>query len=59
VPENADATPVPFAATDRTANADISRAVSGEPHSGQLASVEPLAFTSSSKRWSQPRHANS
>jgi hypothetical protein len=39
---------------ERTANADMSRAVSPDPHAGQaIAGTEPLTFTSSSKRWSQ------
>jgi hypothetical protein len=49
---------VPF--DDRTAKADMSRAVSLDPHSGQAAVAgEPLTFTSSSKRWSQLRQAYS
>ena len=44
--------------TDRTLNADISRAVRREPHSGQSADGA-AARTSSSKRWSQSRQANS
>jgi hypothetical protein len=45
---------------DLTANADISRAVSAEPHSGHgTAGEEPLTFTSSSNRRSQLRQENS
>jgi hypothetical protein len=45
---------------DLTANADISRAVSADPHSGHgRLTGEPFTFTSSSKRRSQLRHSNS
>jgi hypothetical protein len=55
---DASALSVPF--DDRTAKADMSRAVSLDPHSGQAtATGDPLTFTNSSKRWSQLRHAYS
>jgi hypothetical protein len=44
--------------TDRTLKADISRAVRADPHAGQSA-LGADARTSSSKRWSQSRQANS
>jgi hypothetical protein len=56
----ADASALSMPFDDRTANADMSRAVSSDPHSGQpTATGEPFTFTSSSKRWSQLRHAYS
>jgi hypothetical protein len=55
---DASAPSAPF--DERTAKADMSLAVWLDPHSGQAtATREPPAFTSSSKRWSQLRHAYS
>jgi hypothetical protein len=56
----ADASAPSLPGDDRTAKADITRAVSLDPHSGQAAATgKPLTFTSSSKRWSQLRQAYS
>jgi len=52
------ATALPPGATERTLKADMSRAVRAEPHAGQSA-LGADARTSSSKRWSQSRQANS
>ena len=52
------ATAFPPGVTDRMLNADISRAVRAEPHSGHAANGAD-ARTSSSKRRSQSRQANS
>jgi hypothetical protein len=46
------------AETDRTLKADIRRAVLADPHAGQAA-LGADARTSSSKRWSHSRQANS
>jgi len=52
------ATAFPPGVTERTLNADMSLAVRAEPHSGHSADGAD-ARTSSSKRWSQSRQANS
>jgi hypothetical protein len=56
----AEASPASTPFDERTANADMSLAVSLDPHSGQaITTGDPLPFTSSSKRWSQLPHAYS
>jgi hypothetical protein len=56
----ADASPSSAPLDERTAKADMSLAVSLDPHSGQASATgDPLTFTSSSNRWSQLLHAYS